>query len=72
MTVRFLPKNYDPALYGVLSATTNSMGNYVLPLVPNGTHTLTPVPSGYTFTPANKTITVAGTHITGQDFINSQ
>ena len=49
------------------SATTRG-GNYSIAEVPNGTYTLTPVKSGYTFTPAYADVTVNGASVTGQNF----
>jgi predicted outer membrane repeat protein len=72
ITVRFLPKYLDPGAYGVFSATTDSVGNFRFSQLPNGMYTLTPMLSGYSFTPPAKTITVAGATVTGQDFIGSQ
>ena len=43
---------------GGYSAVTDTSGNYVLEGLPAGTHTLTPSKSGYTFSPAAKSVTV--------------
>jgi subtilisin family serine protease len=56
---------------GTLSATTNSSGAYTLSGVANGTYTLTPSLSGYTFTPASRSVTVNGANATGQNFTAS-
>jgi subtilisin family serine protease len=56
---------------GTLSATTNSSGAYTLSGVANGTYTLTPSLSGYTFTPASRSVTVNGANATGQTFTAS-
>jgi CSLREA domain-containing protein len=55
----------------VATATTNSAGYYTFNGVPNGTYTLTPSKSGYTFTPATKSVTVSGANVSGQNFIGS-
>ncbi|MBS1153921.1 MAG: hypothetical protein H6Q89_5619, partial [Myxococcaceae bacterium] len=54
---------------GTQSATTDSLGFYEFPNVPDGTVTVTPVKAGYTFTPNTRTVTVAGADVlTGNDF----
>ncbi|MBX3712533.1 MAG: S8 family serine peptidase [Lysobacter sp.] len=53
---------------GSTSATTNSSGAYTLSGLSNGTYTLTPSLSGYTFSPASRSVTVNGANVTGQDF----
>ncbi len=53
---------------GSASATTNASGAYTLSGVANGTYTLTPSLSGYTFSPANRSVTVSSANVTGQDF----
>ena len=57
------------ALSGSESATTlvNSSGNYSF-TVPSGTYTLTPSMTGYLFSPANQTVSVANANITGVNF----
>ncbi len=50
------------------SATTNASGAYTLSGVTNGTYTLTPSLSGYTFTPATRSVTVSGANVTAQNF----
>ncbi|MCX5895608.1 MAG: carboxypeptidase regulatory-like domain-containing protein, partial [Proteobacteria bacterium] len=50
------------------TTTTDLMGNYSFSGLTNGTYTITPSKSGYTFTPANKTVTVDGSNFTGQNF----
>ncbi|PDV98008.1 clostripain-related cysteine peptidase [Candidatus Chloroploca asiatica] len=52
---------------GTRTVTTTAMGAYTLTDVPYGTHVLTPTLAGYTFIPANRTITVSG-DLDGQDF----
>jgi subtilisin family serine protease len=53
------------------SATTNSSGAYTLSGLSNGTYTLTPSLSGYTFSPASRSVTVNSADVTGQDFTGS-
>ena len=43
---------------GGRSTTTDAGGGYTLEGLPAGTHTLTPSKSGYTFSPAAKSVTV--------------
>ena len=49
-------------------ATTDNTGAYSIPNAPAGTYTLTPSLTGYSFSPASRTVTVAGAAVTGQDF----
>lgn len=53
---------------GTRTATTDSLGRYVLVGVPAGSYTLTPALSGYTFVPATLAVTVSTANVTGQDF----
>jgi serine protease len=53
---------------GGATATTNSSGAYTLSGLSNGTYTLTPSLSGYTFSPASRSVTVNSANVTGQDF----
>ncbi len=53
---------------GSVSATTSSTGAYTLTGLANGTYTLTPSLSGYTFSPVNRSVTVASANVTGQNF----
>jgi PKD repeat protein len=53
---------------GSTSTTTNASGAYTLSGVANGTYTLTPSLSGYTFSPATRSVTVSGAAVTGQNF----
>ena len=50
------------------SATSVEGGVFRIEGVPEGTYTLTPSIAGYTFIPASRTVTIAGTHVAGQDF----
>jgi serine protease len=53
---------------GAASTTTNSSGAYTLANLANGTYTITPTLSGYSFSPANRSVTVNGANVTGQNF----
>ena len=53
---------------GSATATTNSSGAYTLSGLANGTYTLTPSLSGYTFSPASRSVTVNSANVTGQNF----
>ncbi|NMC00233.1 MAG: hypothetical protein GYA35_08140 [Thermoanaerobaculaceae bacterium] len=67
-------KAYCQSLAGVVVAaggkftTTNSNGDYTSSYLPNGTYTVFPSLSGYTFSPASYSVTISGTNITGKDF----
>lgn len=50
------------------SATTDSSGNYTLSGLANGTYTVTPSLSGYTFTPSSQSVSVNGANQTGINF----
>jgi hypothetical protein len=50
------------------STTTNSAGQYSFSGLANGTYTVTPGLTGYTFSPTGLTVTVNGGDVTGQDF----
>jgi len=53
------------------AALTNGAGYYTFNGVPNGTYTITPTMSGRTFTPATRTVTIAGSNSPAQNFIGS-
>ncbi len=53
---------------GSVSATTSSTGAYTLPGLANGTYTLTPSLSGYTFSPVSQSVTVNGANVAGRNF----
>ncbi|MFD0726511.1 S8 family serine peptidase [Lysobacter brunescens] len=53
---------------GGVSATTSSTGAYTLSGLANATYTLTPSLSGYSFTPASRSVTVSGANVIGQNF----
>jgi VCBS repeat-containing protein len=50
------------------SATTDVSGNYTISGLADGTYTVTPSLSGYTFNPATASATVSGANVTGIDF----
>ncbi len=65
-------------LGGAITATTmtDANGNYTLcdcPKggLPDGNYVVTPVLAGYTFSPADKAVTLAGANITSLDFTSS-
>ena len=51
-----------------VTVTADAFGNYQFSNVLNGTFTVTPAKTSYTFTPANRTISVAGLDVTVPDF----
>lgn len=53
---------------GSASATTNSAGAYTISNLANGSYTLTPSLSGYTFSPTSLAATVSGANLTGRNF----
>jgi subtilisin family serine protease len=57
-------------LTGTLSKTavTDNNGDYRFIGIPDGTYTMTPNVSGYTFTPASRNVTMSGADITGLNF----
>ena len=50
------------------AATTDGSGNYSVAGLSNGTYTVTPTKTGYTFTPANLSVTVSSANVPGQNF----
>jgi hypothetical protein len=50
------------------TATADSSGNFSFNGVANGNYTITPSEAGYTFTPANKAVTVNNASVTGVSF----
>ena len=50
------------------STTTDASGNYSFTGVVNGAYTVTPTLTGYTFSPINAAVTVAGASVTGKNF----
>jgi hypothetical protein len=57
-------------LNGTAGATTtaNSSGNFTFTALANGAYTVTPSDSGFTFSPANQSVTVSGANKTGVNF----
>ena len=53
---------------GGYNATTDSLGNYHIQNVPNGTYTLNPSYAGLTFDPASIQVFVGGANVASQDF----
>src|SRR5438552_11974646 len=47
---------------------TDASGNWSVSVIQNGTYTVTPSKSGFTFTPAGRTATVSGASVTGVNF----
>jgi hypothetical protein len=58
-------------LSGAGSATTitNTSGNYSFSGVANGSYTVTPSLTGYTFSPASSVVTVSGANVTVSNFV---
>lgn len=50
------------------STTTDANGNYVFSGLANGSYTVTPSQSGYTFSPPSASVTLNGASITGVNF----
>ncbi len=53
---------------GSSTATTGTTGAYTITGLANGTYTVTPSKSGYTFSPANYSVTISGANVTGKNF----
>ncbi len=51
-----------------LTTTADASGNYVFNGLLNGSYTVTPVASGYTFSPGTQTVILSGTNATGVNF----
>jgi hypothetical protein len=49
-------------------ASTDAKGNYTFTGLVSGTYTVTPAMTGYTFSPAGKTVTVSSANVAGQNF----
>lgn len=56
---------------GSRSAKTDSVGNYAIVGVPDGSYTLTPNLTGYSFTPITLAVTMSGADLTGKNFAGS-
>ncbi len=63
--------NVSVSLSGVGVYTTGADGAFVFPNVPNGTYTVTPSLTGYTFDPPARSLIVAGANTASQDFTGS-
>lgn len=50
------------------STTTDGTGNYIFAGLANGSYTVTPADSGFTFTPSNQPVTISGSNATGVNF----
>lgn len=55
-----------------VATTTDSLGNYAFTSLGNGTYTVTPDKTGYSFTPVDRTVTLSGAGATNQDFAAAQ
>ncbi len=57
-------------LSGVASkrTTTDANGNYTFSILANGSYTVTPSRTGYSFTPPNRSVTINDANVGGQDF----
>ncbi len=53
---------------GSASSTTDGSGNFSITNVANGSYTLTPSASGYSFSPVNRAVSVSGANVSGQNF----
>jgi hypothetical protein len=53
---------------GAASVATNSSGVYTFTGVANGSYTITPSLTGYTFSPVNRSVSVSGANVSGQNF----
>lgn len=53
---------------GSTSTTTDTNGNYTIANLADGSYTLTPSRSGYTFSPSSRAVSVAGANVSGQNF----
>ncbi len=54
---------------GSATTTTNASGNYSLPYIVDGSYTVTPSLTGYTFSPTNVAVSVNGTDVTVTNFV---
>ena len=53
---------------GTGTTTTDGSGNYSFTGLSNGSYTVTPSKTDYTFTPTSRNVTISGANVTGQDF----
>lgn len=56
---------------GGATAVADGAGNYTLSGLVDGTYTVTPTKSGYNFTPASQSVTIAGSDVTAATFTAS-
>jgi len=56
---------------GTKSALSDSLNNYSITGLANGTYTVTPTKSGCTFSPLSLSVTVSGANVTGKNFTAS-
>src|SRR5690349_2556822 len=56
---------------GTGTATADASGNYTFTGLANGTYTVTPTHTGYSFNPVSQNATVSGANVTGLNFTNS-
>jgi hypothetical protein len=54
-----------------MTATADGAGNYTFSGLPNGTYTVAPNHTGYTFTPSSQNATVNGSNVSGMNFTAS-
>ncbi|MBI5074886.1 MAG: carboxypeptidase regulatory-like domain-containing protein [Nitrospirae bacterium] len=50
------------------TTTTDASGNYTFSGLANGSYTVAPSRTGYTFTPVNRAVTISSANVTGQNF----
>jgi hypothetical protein len=69
-TVSPAAAGYNLALSGTATGntTTNSSGSYAFNGLQNGTYTVTPAASGYTFAPSSQNVTVNGANVANVNF----
>lgn len=53
------------------TATTDSSGNYTFSGLSNGSYTVTPSKSGFSFSPSSQSVTVNGANMAGQNFTST-
>jgi fibronectin type 3 domain-containing protein len=55
----------------VAATTANASGNYTFTGLSSGSYTVTPTNAGFSFTPANQSVTVSGANVVGVNFTAS-